>query len=105
MTDYNHMLGCPARDDQGGVCTCGAGAARAAWHAATGRTTDASESIVVCERCQAHVPDRLASYIAGVRGAMAWRCACCHPQDHLPTQYQRDQNRLEVIALRKANRE
>lgn len=55
-------------------------------------------SIETCERCQMKLPESWGTFVAGVRGSTAWRCAAC-----LPTAG-KEGEREEIIKIRKATR-
>lgn len=61
---------------------------------------DVRENLVICERCQIRIPERLATFGAGVRGSTAARCAACEPQPGPDGEAKRQ----EVIALRRVAR-
>lgn len=56
------------------------------------------EPIVICERCQMRIPERLATFGISVRGGSAARCAACAPVAGPDG----EAKRAEVIAMRKA---
>lgn len=56
------------------------------------------EALVICERCQMKVPERLATFGIGVRcGHAAWCAACRTPEGD-----EGQAKRAEVVAMRKA---
>jgi hypothetical protein len=62
------------------------------------RGFDVRENLVICETCQLRIPERLATFGAGVRGSTAARCAACLT----PPGAEGERKRLEVIELRRA---
>lgn len=73
---------------------------RASWGTPRPPLADVRENLVICETCQLRIPERLASFGAGVRGSTAARCAACKPEPGPDGEAKRQ----EVIALRRLAR-
>lgn len=54
--------------------------------------------IQACEKCQMRLHENMGTFLPGIRGSMAWRCAACHHIEGASGRMKRE----EVIRLRKA---